>query len=52
MKEAVQRSRGHHGVAGKDFGPVAESFIRSENDGAVVIVALGDDLKEETGLRP
>ena len=37
------------GIAGKDFGPVTESFIRSDDGGAAVVVALGDHLKEETG---
>lgn len=41
----------HDGVAGKDLGPVAEGFIRGEDDGAVVVVALRDHLKEETGPR-
>ncbi len=50
MEQPVQCGRSHDGVAGKDFGPVAESFVRGEDDGAVVIIALRDHLKEETGL--
>src|SRR5687768_13747345 len=51
MQQPVQCGGSHDGVTGKDLGPVAESFIRGEDDGAVVVVALGDHLKEETGLR-
>ena len=51
MEQAVQGGGGHDGIAGKDFGPVAEGFVGGENDGAVVVIALRDHLKEKTGLR-
>ena len=50
MQQAIESCRGHDRVARKDFGPVTEGFIRGEDDGTVVIVALRDDLKEEIGL--
>ena len=51
MEQAVQRGGGHDGIAGKDFGQVVERFVGGENDGAVVVIALRDHLKEKTGLR-
>ena len=38
MEQAVQGGGGHDGIAGKDFGPVAEGFVGGENDGAVVVI--------------
>lgn len=51
MEHSVECGGSHDGITAEDLGPVAEGSIRSEDDGAVVVVALRDDLEEKTGLR-
>jgi len=46
-----RRSNAAEAISSKDFRPVTESFIGSDDGGTAVVVALGDHLKEETGLR-
>ena len=48
MKETVEDGGGQGAVIVEDLRPFLERLVGGEDDGAV-LVALGDDLKEEVG---
>jgi hypothetical protein len=50
MEQAIQRSRGHDVVIGKDLGPVCEGLVAGEDDRLALFVALADGLEKQAGM--
>lgn len=51
VKEPIEGRRGHDRVAGEDVAPIGEGFVACDDDGLLLLITTGDDLKEQAGLR-
>jgi hypothetical protein len=50
MEQAIQRSRGHDVVIGKDLSPVGKGLVAGEDDRLALFVALADGLEEQARM--